>query len=167
MVPRPKLISLRKPPFPRRHGPPYGPLRTPRWLLPGDVGSGLGCEDRCIVSNTPSATCSGPINLATAIAAGAALAVAGAAADEAPAPLPQTLRAAGLFVAGSTSEVRPELLPFSPQYPLWSDGATKRRWIHLPPGTLIDASDPDAWDFPVGHAALEGVLARSAAWRRA
>ncbi len=91
-----------------------------------------------------------PINLATAIAAGAALAVAGAAADEAPAPLPQSLRAAGLFVAGSTSEVRPELLPFSPQYPLWSDGATKRRWLYLPPGTFIDASDPDAWDFPPG-----------------
>jgi mono/diheme cytochrome c family protein len=40
--------------------------------------------------------------------------------------------------------------PFSPQYPLWTDGATKRRWIRLPEGSTIDASDPDAWDFPVG-----------------
>src|SRR5688572_2950282 len=41
-------------------------------------------------------------------------------------------------------------LAFSPQYPLWSDGATKRRWIYLPPGTSIDASRPDAWEFPRG-----------------
>jgi hypothetical protein len=33
---------------------------------------------------------------------------------------------------------------------LWSDGATKRRWISLPPGTAIDGSDPEAWIFPVG-----------------
>ena len=41
-------------------------------------------------------------------------------------------------------------LAFSPQYPLWSDGAAKRRWISLPPGTAIDASRPDAWEFPRG-----------------
>jgi len=39
---------------------------------------------------------------------------------------------------------------FSPQYPLWSDGASKRRWIYLPPGSSIDASHPDAWVFPIG-----------------
>jgi hypothetical protein len=44
----------------------------------------------------------------------------------------------------------PDVLPFSPQYPLWSDGAVKRRWIYLPPGTSIDASRPDAWEFPRG-----------------
>ena len=41
-------------------------------------------------------------------------------------------------------------LPFSPQYPLWSDGTTKRRWLYLPPGTAVDASQPDAWVFPPG-----------------
>ena len=40
--------------------------------------------------------------------------------------------------------------PFSPQYPLWSDGAAKARWIYLPPGTAIDATDPSEWAFPVG-----------------
>ena len=40
--------------------------------------------------------------------------------------------------------------PFAPQYPLWTDGATKHRTISLPPGTSIDASDPNAWQFPVG-----------------
>jgi mono/diheme cytochrome c family protein len=33
---------------------------------------------------------------------------------------------------------------------LWSDGASKRRWIALPPGTKIDTTDPDFWIFPVG-----------------
>ncbi len=40
--------------------------------------------------------------------------------------------------------------PFSPQYPLWSDGAAKRRWIRLPEGAAIDATDVSRWDFPVG-----------------
>lgn len=65
-------------------------------------------------------------------------------------PLPTHLRDTGLYVAGSTREVRQENLAFSPQYPLWSDGATKRRWLHVPPGTAIDASRPDAWEFPPG-----------------
>jgi hypothetical protein len=62
--------------------------------------------------------------------------------------LPQHLGDTGLYVAGG--HIRPDVLPFSPQYPLWSDGAAKRRWIWLPPGTSIDASAPDAWQFPPG-----------------
>jgi hypothetical protein len=41
-------------------------------------------------------------------------------------------------------------MAFAPQYPLWSDGTRKRRWIQLPPGASIDASRVDAWEFPVG-----------------
>ena len=33
---------------------------------------------------------------------------------------------------------------------LWADYATKQRWILLPPGTKIDATDPNEWVFPVG-----------------
>jgi len=66
------------------------------------------------------------------------------------APLPHHLAATGLYVAGSATEIRPENASFSPQYPLWSDGATKRRWLYVPPGTAIDATRPDAWDFPRG-----------------
>ena len=62
---------------------------------------------------------------------------------------PERLRDTGLFAAG-TSEIAADILAFSPQYPLWSDGATKRRWIALPPGTFIDASRADAWEFPRG-----------------
>jgi hypothetical protein len=64
--------------------------------------------------------------------------------------LPATLSGTGLYLPGSTTEVRADVLAFSPQYPLWSDGATKRRWIHLPPGASIDARNPDAWEFPRG-----------------
>jgi hypothetical protein len=61
----------------------------------------------------------------------------------------QRLADTGLYRAGST-DIAAGNLPFSPQYPLWSDGATKRRWLHIPPGRFIDASRPDAWDFPPG-----------------
>jgi hypothetical protein len=44
----------------------------------------------------------------------------------------------------------PAMLAYSPQYPLWSDGAAKQRWIALPPGRAIDASDPDHFAFPRG-----------------
>lgn len=47
-------------------------------------------------------------------------------------------------------EKAPWVRPFAPQYPLWTDGADKRRTISLPAGSKIDASDPDAWQFPVG-----------------
>jgi hypothetical protein len=65
------------------------------------------------------------------------------------APLPEHLADTGLFLPGSTT-VRPENLAFSPQYPLWSDGASKRRWLSIPPGSFIDATRPDAWEFPRG-----------------
>ena len=75
---------------------------------------------------------------------------AGSSATSEPAPLPPRLSETGLYVKGAATEIRPDLVPFSPQYPLWSDGATKRRWIELPPGRFIDASNPDAWEFPPG-----------------
>ena len=63
---------------------------------------------------------------------------------------PPTLAATGLYASGSSTEIRAGNLSFSPQYPLWSDGAAKRRWIRLPSGAAIDARDPDAFVFPPG-----------------
>lgn len=63
---------------------------------------------------------------------------------------PQSLRDTGLYRDWDAKIVGPEMLRFSPQYPLWTDGATKTRWMQLPAGTWIDASDPDVWRFPVG-----------------
>ncbi|MDF3009678.1 MAG: hypothetical protein K0S03_474 [Burkholderiales bacterium] len=73
-----------------------------------------------------------------------------AGAAQATPPPPQHLDDTGLFEAGSSTAVRPENLAFAPQYELWSDGAAKRRWLYLPPGASIDASRPDAWEFPPG-----------------
>lgn len=72
----------------------------------------------------------------------ALLLCAPAAAGSAPAPLPETLEETGFYALAKTE--------FAPSYPLWTDGAAKRRWIHLPAGTAIDKSDPQAWEFPVG-----------------
>jgi mono/diheme cytochrome c family protein len=64
-----------------------------------------------------------------------------------PAP---SLRDTGLYTDWDTKSVSPTKIRFSPQYPLWTDGAIKTRWMELPKGTHIDASNPDAWQFPVG-----------------
>ena len=63
---------------------------------------------------------------------------------------PPDLRDTGLYSDVETLEIDARHLAFAPQYPLWTDGATKRRWIALPPGSAIDASDPDVWVFPAG-----------------
>lgn len=63
---------------------------------------------------------------------------------------PPTLHDTGLYTAPDALTIDPAHLGFAPQYPLWTDGATKRRWISLPPGDVIDASNPDAWEFPIG-----------------
>ena len=68
----------------------------------------------------------------------------------APARPPQRLQDTGLYADFATLQVDPKHLQFSPQYPLWTDGAAKRRWISLPPGAAVDGSDPDAWSFPAG-----------------
>lgn len=66
----------------------------------------------------------------------------GTAALVARAELPERLSQTGLGEAGVRS--------FEPRFALWSDGASKRRWIALPPGAQVDASQPDAWRFPAG-----------------
>ncbi len=63
---------------------------------------------------------------------------------------PQLLSQTGLYAGEGTMQVDPRNRPFSPQYPLWSDGAAKRRWIRLPEGAAIDAWDLSRWEFPIG-----------------
>jgi hypothetical protein len=61
--------------------------------------------------------------------------------------VPNTFLLAALALAGCAAEPAPVVEAFSPQYPLWTDGATKHRSISLP--SPIDASG-DVWQFPVG-----------------
>jgi hypothetical protein len=65
-------------------------------------------------------------------------------------PLAPRLSVAGWFVEDSSAIPLRALVPFEPQYPLWSDSAAKKRWIELPPSTFINAADPNAWEFPPG-----------------
>jgi len=65
-------------------------------------------------------------------------------------PPPALLRDTGLYADFDARTIDPRNLGFAPQYPLWTDGAAKRRWISLPPSTAIDASDPENWVFPAG-----------------
>jgi cytochrome c553 len=61
---------------------------------------------------------------------------------------PRLLSQTGLYAA--PGQVDPRNRAYAPQYPLWSDGAAKARWVRLPDGAAIDGKDEDAWSFPVG-----------------
>jgi len=64
--------------------------------------------------------------------------------------MPGTLAETGLCLDASCSQISPDVFAYQPHFQLWSDTATKRRWIYLPPGTQIDTTDMDFWKFPVG-----------------
>ncbi len=56
----------------------------------------------------------------------------------------------GLYADFSSRTLTPGVIAFAPRYPLWSDGSQKKRYLWLPPGTQIDTSQMDHWQFPVG-----------------
>ena len=58
---------------------------------------------------------------------------------------PERLADTGLYEDGRPGRIDPRNRPFSPQYPLWSDGAAKSRWVYVPEGSTIDVTDPGAW----------------------
>jgi hypothetical protein len=63
---------------------------------------------------------------------------------------PSTLACTGLYADFAAKTVASDVRFYQPAIPLWSDGAEKTRWIWLPPGTQIDASNHSEWTFPVG-----------------
>ena len=70
---------------------------------------------------------------------------------EAQAPVaPRFLSQTGLYSDVATLKIDSRNRTFSPQYPLWSDGATKRRWVRLPEGSKINVADLTKWELPVG-----------------
>jgi len=78
-------------------------------------------------------------------------------------PAYTTLSQTGFFANTATRVMDPQAVAFEPTYRLWSDGATKRRWMRLPEGTQIDTTDMDHWVFPVGtkfwkEFSIDGVL---------
>jgi hypothetical protein len=63
---------------------------------------------------------------------------------------PSTLSCTGLYADIANKTVAPGVWAYEPAVPLWSDGAQKARWIQLPAGTQIDATNPSEWTFPIG-----------------
>lgn len=67
-----------------------------------------------------------------------------------PSPSAELLSSTGLYSDIARKQVDPRNLPWQPQYPLWSDGSAKERWIRIPSGARIDTGDMDHWVFPTG-----------------
>jgi hypothetical protein len=91
-----------------------------------------------------------PLPALAALTAALALACRGAGGPSASAAPPPRLSDTGLYADVTSGRIAPDVLAYAPQYPLWSDGAAKRRWIRVPHREAIDAADPDAWRFPAG-----------------
>ena len=64
--------------------------------------------------------------------------------------LPDDVVCTGLHVNQDPNAYRADVLPYTPGVVLWSDGAEKHRYLHLPPDSTIDTSNLDGWKFPVG-----------------
>lgn len=54
----------------------------------------------------------------------------------------------GLYVDRYCKRLARGVIPYTPRYELWADGADKQRFIYLPEGEQIDTSNPDRWSFP-------------------
>jgi hypothetical protein len=64
--------------------------------------------------------------------------------------LPGTISELGMYDDMQAKTIHSSYQEFYPQYALWSDGADKTRWVHLPKGSSIDVSNMDSWVFPLG-----------------
>ena len=73
---------------------------------------------------------------------------------------PLRLSEAGLYADIRDRQLAEGVRSYAPQFELWSDGASKRRWVYLPAGEQIDTenfpgpggdmSGADYWHYPVG-----------------
>jgi hypothetical protein len=84
---------------------------------------------------------------------------------------PLNLVCTGLYTDIAAKQIAADNAPYTPAVPLWSDGAQKQRWVYLPPGQMIDNSDPDEWSFPVGtkfwkEFSVEGHRIETRLWQK-
>jgi uncharacterized repeat protein (TIGR03806 family) len=63
---------------------------------------------------------------------------------------PALLSLTGVFASLADLRPRPGVIPYDVIAPLWSDGASKRRWITPAPGGRIDFAADGEWTFPAG-----------------
>jgi hypothetical protein len=70
---------------------------------------------------------------------------------EDPAQVPPALSATGFYDDIAAKRITPRAVAFQVNTPLWSDGASKRRWVILKPGTRIRFSEvSDYYGYPDG-----------------
>jgi uncharacterized repeat protein (TIGR03806 family) len=65
-------------------------------------------------------------------------------------PVPALLSQTGAFSDVRTLTPSPALLSYELNLSFWSDGASKRRWISLPTGSVIRFAPQGSWSFPAG-----------------
>ncbi len=63
---------------------------------------------------------------------------------------PLLLSETGLYADIARRTLDDGVAPYAVQHDLWSDGATKTRWLRLPAEEPIDTNDADRWIYPVG-----------------
>jgi hypothetical protein len=61
-----------------------------------------------------------------------------------------SVQGTGLCSDPGCMQISSDVIEYVPQFELWADGATKKRWIQLPAGMKIDSTNMDRWVFPVG-----------------
>lgn len=64
--------------------------------------------------------------------------------------IPAQLSATGCVNPADPRQPASGLIPYAPNAPFWSDGATKTRWLALPDGRNIVVGADGDWDFPPG-----------------
>ncbi len=76
--------------------------------------------------------------------------VPGSAPQESGQEFPQTLTDTGCFDVANPTQPAAGLIPYNINSELWSDDASKRRWIALPDGATIDLDTDGDFLFPIG-----------------
>lgn len=68
--------------------------------------------------------------------------------------MPTLLSQTGLYSDMATQTLAPGVYEFEPTYALWSDGAAKKRWVYMPPGSKIQTDSigrgMEYWQYPAG-----------------
>lgn len=128
--------------------------QTETIVAPGDAGAGAGgAHSKASAGNEAGAAgdaaASGEAGAGGEAGATPALALPAICLTDTLVP-PNNLVCTGLFSDIAAKQVAPGIEAYAPAVALWSDGAQKQRWISLPPGQMIDNSDPNEWTFPVG-----------------
>jgi uncharacterized repeat protein (TIGR03806 family) len=73
-------------------------------------------------------------------------------------PIPALLSQTGCVSASDPKQPAAGLIPYAPNAPFWSDGATKARWMALPNGTTIGVQSDGDWTFPNGTVLVKNFV---------